>query len=248
MTGGSIPAILEGRKTQTRRLLTRTACTVNGHRWSKDDWAQLKLNKAHRRGSVGSVADTPRVLLVPTAGCHHKVRAVLEPADELWVRETHAVVPATAYRLSTEEDGSAVPHRISPDGTDWAVYKAGWTRVAPRPWKSPRFMPKWAHRIRLEVTEVRFERLQTITAADVVAEGVQYPVNAERQPLVEITGRYPPYGYFPDVHTVPGGSWTEEHYLRAYFASGWDARNAKRSSWEQNDWVIVTTFKRLETP
>jgi hypothetical protein len=93
--------------------------------------------------------------------------------DHLWCRETCALVPASAYRCSREEDGSPVPHRVSPDGTEWAIYREGWSRSAPYRWRPSIHMPRWASRITLEVRSVRVERLQDISEADARAEGVE---------------------------------------------------------------------------
>jgi len=96
-----------------------------------------------------------------------------DAGDRLYVRETHAIVPATAYRASREEDGSQVPHRVSPDGLEWAVYREGWTRCKPGRWRPSIHMPRWASRISLYVVDARLEHLQELTHADALREGVQ---------------------------------------------------------------------------
>lgn len=250
MTGESVPALLDGRKTQTRRVLGLAGCTVDGRKASQAYWQSLDFSSAVRAMDepVCALAVDDRRTLRTVL-----VRPVLSPGDTLWVRETFTVVPATAYAASREEDGTRVPHRVSPDGSEWAVYKSGWVRAAPGIlWKSPRFMPRWAARMLLVVERVRFERLQTITGADVLAEGVQIPVNADRKPLIRLTVGHPACKYLPAPCTLPGGHWSDEHLLRAYFASGWDERNARRGhSWEKNDWVAVISFRssaELECP
>ena len=49
-----------------------------------------------------------------------------------------------------------------------------------RKWKSPRFMFRWASRITLEIVNVKVERLQNITDADVVAEGRAWAAMQEK--------------------------------------------------------------------
>ena len=91
-----------------------------------------------------------------------------KPGDRLWVRETHALVTATAYRASV-----GVQQTVNPsDPSEAAIYRAGWDRTRSTRWRPSIHMPRWASRISLAITEVRVERLQAITAADARAEGV----------------------------------------------------------------------------
>jgi hypothetical protein len=89
-----------------------------------------------------------------------------KPGDRLWVREPHQLVPSTAYQASKNVD-----HRASPCGCYWVVYKGQWDRSAPGCWKPSLYMPRWACRTVLEITEVRVQRLQDITVEDVLGEG-----------------------------------------------------------------------------
>jgi len=74
------------------------------------------------------------------------------PGDRLWVRET-----------------------FCDTGCQRAVYRAD-TAVENwkyRIWRPSIYMPRWASRITLEITDVRLERLQDISEADAAAEGVE---------------------------------------------------------------------------
>lgn len=85
-----------------------------------------------------------------------------QPGDRLWVKETFCRV-----------DGQTMPWIE----TDYrATYKAGDrlgdTLGIKKRWTPSIFMPRHASRITLEVTGVRVERLQDISEADAVAEGI----------------------------------------------------------------------------
>ena len=81
------------------------------------------------------------------------------PGTRLWVREQFSYSYGTGV-----EDRSPCWYWADgqPDYGDWA-----------RPAPSIR-MPRWASRITLEVTGVRVERLQEISYADAMAEGVEF--------------------------------------------------------------------------
>lgn len=146
-SGPMVRAILEGRKTQTRRVV-----------------------KPQPIGKIWNPPVDPPCLQDDSGRFHPCPYGYA--GDRLWVRETWAHVPATAYRQS-----EGVVQTISPDDTDMAaVYAADWSRSAPR-WRPSIHMPRWASRITLEITGVRVERLQDITTKDAVREGVSYDVS-----------------------------------------------------------------------
>lgn len=147
-----IRALLDGRKTQTRRVL------------KPQPLADMSL--------VGIYA--PKLTAVfgyEAPDSDLKVRLRFMPRDRVWVKEKYAIVPSTAYRMS-----EGVKQTVNPSDSDMAaVYAAGWERSKPS-WKSPMFMPKWASRITLTVTDVRVQRLYEISSADVRAEGVEWGI------------------------------------------------------------------------
>lgn len=108
---------------------------------------------------------------------------------------------------------------LGPDGVGWLAWR----------WKNSglpgRYMPRDLCRIRLEVLEVREERLQDITDEDIAREGVSL------RSLASLLGRAPKGPPSP----------------RSWWAQGWDAINGKTpgANWAENPLVKVTTFRRL---
>ena len=86
-------------------------------------------------------------------------------------------------------------------------------------WTPSIHMPRWASRITLQITDVRVERLQDISEEDAVAEGIDYPTFAGRQP-----------DDLPDV--APSD----------VFAKLWDSIYG---TWAENPWVWVIEFKPI---
>lgn len=262
MSGPMVRAILEGRKTMTRRVVKGlpdgikfvSAIPESGYQYRFTDFNGTNIDLHCPYGR-------PQLPLEP-------------PRDRLWVRETWkplskhskptiqplAVMDGVAPTYETERgvcfaaDGSIV----------WSPYKTtiqNLRRDAPtkaKPhlpvsskWKPSIHMPRWASRITLEIVNVRVERLQEISEADCIAEGVQVPVTTQNCPpgkariLTQLTGPGPrgtfaPYAYLPD------GDDSIEAYSRAHFASLWDSINAKRGyGWKQNPFVWVIQFQKL---
>ena len=90
-------------------------------------------------------------------------------------------------------------------------------------------------RITLEIVSVRVERLQDISEADALAEGVKITIDRETlQPLVRISGKSAPAFFHKD------------HGLAvAEFASLWESINGP-GSWAQDPWVWVIEFKKAQ--
>lgn len=109
------------------------------------------------------------------------------------------------------------------------------------PWNrkvlSPLFMPEWAARLFLRITNVRVERLQDISEDDAKAEGVEALFDNA-------------FGDdFYRNYSEPNG----RHYLNCAkdsFETLWDSINGKDESknWNSNPWVFVYEFKMVEHP
>lgn len=116
MGADSVRAILEGRKTQTRRVIN----------------PRKSVMERCPYGKVG---------------------------DRLWVRETFKIADS-----------------VTVNGIAPVLYKAdcsGFALANIDRWESPMFMPRKLSRITLEITDIRVERVQDITAQEAIAEGVR---------------------------------------------------------------------------
>ena len=230
-------AILAGRKTQTRRVMkvqppADAVVTVEHYfpivsNRRGEDWYGPEIFGAHWQ-------DDEKGLRCPYGA----------PGDLLWVRE--------AWRAWSQYD-DLPPSRIPP-GVD-VQYIAD----ARTPWisryRSPRFMPRWASRITLRITDVRVERLQDISEDDARAEGATM-----RPSCNGFQHRYP--GWRMDWSEVGKPSYFATGAQRGKkapltesdvslgsakwaFASFWTSINGP-GAWEANSWVWVLSFERVK--
>ena len=257
-----VRAILEGRKTMTRRVFAPERIT-----WPREGFYETHA----RRG--GELVTTGFGPFHPESWLNYCPYG--QPGDRLWVREGWQDVhplqvtegrysqqgragipgpPKVTYHTIYRADGDYPRiHFDHPDGT----HVAGWpyrsvctgescTRRHVHPeesyhgWASPRFMPRWASRITLEVTGVRVERLQDITPAQILAEGVQIPATPEGQALIDISTKHGPAHFLPKLRSA-----STDDLLHAHWAALWVQINGI-DSWSANPWVWVVEFKRLE--
>lgn len=99
--------------------------------------------------------------------------------------------------------------------------------------KLGRFLPKWASRITLEVIAVRVERLNDISEVDAVAEGV------EMAPAPAGKNSYKNYLAMEDAAAL---RWLRTPVLS--YCSLWESLNGA-GSWSENPWVWVVEFRRV---
>lgn len=205
-----IDALLRGKKSQTRRIFKGIEKLDSGN------W--------HIFGNGGGAFHVDEEY-VPRFAPDYAPHVV---GDRLWVREKYAIVPSTAYRMS-----EGVQQTVNPADKDMAaVYAAGWERSKPS-WKSPMFMPRWASRITLIITDVRVQRLQEISEDDAVAEGVKRGSSC-------LNGD----GWFAQLPARRMGA--HETAAGAY-RELWDDINAKRGfDWDSNPWVVAYSFGVVE--
>jgi len=214
-SGAMVRAILEGRKTQTRRV-------VDFKRHLDD----MELSE-HPRGGLwyethrvrqGERIQTGAGPFVPNDWKHYSPYG--SPGDWLWLRETWAV---------HKQYNSLKPRELPQEAP--VVYHCDIARACLERgrWRSSRFMPRWASRITLEITEVRVQRVQEISGDDALAEGVSYP---GRDGMLAI---------------APIAKPSDDAFLRNAYAALWDSINEARGfPWSSNPWVWALTFKRVE--
>jgi hypothetical protein len=90
-------------------------------------------------------------------------------------------------------------------------------------------MPRWASRLTLTVTDVRVERLQAISEADALAEGVVQ----HRDGYFEVPGVRHPNKDFGALARVTA---------REMYAALWDVINGS-GAWLADPWIVATTFE-----
>lgn len=213
-----VKAILEGRKTKTRRLVRIQP--PNGY--IPQIIPLLRSNdKKIFYWDNGDSFSPPFACPYGTVG------------NRLWVRETWKLVPETAYHLS-----EGVLQTINPsDPHEAAIYKCGWERSPGGvPWKPSIFMPRWASRITLEITDIKVERLQDITEEDAIAEGIHLCAGIDEE------------GYTHGYHWGPVSD-AELLFNSAAdaYRKLWDSINGQKpgKTWQDNPWVWVIEFRRI---
>jgi len=149
----------------------------------------------------------------------HVVNCRWRPGDTLWVRETWQELRYTAFYAADE----SLPPEGWPEGR--------WNDR----WRPSIFMPRRVSRLTLEVLSVRVERVQDITAADCIAEGIGDP-------------SYDHEIYGSCLGDIAGGCGACQNCdPQPYFRRLWDSINAKRDfGWDTNPWVWVIEFRMKE--
>lgn len=214
-SGPMVKAILDGRKTQTRRVIKPQPDSEINPVWIDEaecfQWATAEFRRWCPYGLLG---------------------------DRLWVRETWMQV----YEY---DKGKFHALRDSNDTYSEKCKRAKYKATDTPPenfavtWRPSIHMPRWASRITLEITDVRVERLQSISEEDARAEG--FPLGYGLPGRLKIT----------ENCKVVRNEKAEIHDFTALggFARLWDALNGNRlgCSWKDSPWVWAITFRRLTT-
>lgn len=213
-SGPMVRALLDGRKTQTRRIMKPQPLFFTGRKYIVPDDAPKKFHDC----------DDIREC------CPHGF-----PGDRLWVREAWNV-----FALSRDHDESwplgEIPKadpRLDDDRrrsycVDHPVASLPGREGGKGPWRPGIHMPRWASRITLLVTDVRVQRLHDISEEDAKAEGVE---------------RYAAgHGHVSDTEVAIDPGWTNFASYRAGFMTIWEEINGLASR-EANPWCWAISFR-----
>jgi len=218
-TGESVRAIIAGRKTQTRRVMTSRP----------EEYSDIRVEafspaRADRNGEL--FASKEIFGAYSTDGEWGLACPYGAPGDRLWVRETWC----RAYDLDTEQPVEPPQYLYRATEDRHVVHYEGGENqdgTERSPWRSPLLMPRLASRLTLEVVAVRVERVQEISEAGAEAEGAD-PIE--------------------DGEMYPDGTSNRWLSYRDGFRNGWDRINGKRPgcAWSDNPWVWVVEFRKRE--
>lgn len=223
-----VRAILDGRKTQTRRLMYVLTNNVRSACFDRRYPPPIALPPPHKVWSLS-----------------HWRHAKL--GDRLWVREAwQEFWPEEITEVRFAKPGrSGSPARL-PE-TMQVIYRADGEMPAhpeygKARWRSSIHMPRWASRITLEITGIRVERLQDISEADAIAEGI-LPWGT--------SGKW----WDCPSHTQIFGEGENIEWVRFEGARTKDPKEAYRAiwtningpeSWNESPWVWVIEFRRID--
>lgn len=144
-----VRAILDNRKTQTRRVVKLPVIDRNG---TGCEIAGCEINSCLKQGM--------------------EICPYGKPGEHLWVRETFQFVHANS---DGQRNTFSSARPFTQNDYRWIEYAATPKDKEPPPkWKPSIFMRRWASRITLEIVNVRVERLQIIEGypEDALAEGI----------------------------------------------------------------------------
>lgn len=232
-------AIMEGRKTATRRIVK----FIPGF---NPQWTGYVPDGSVLYGSGN----------IPAA------KATYVPGDILYVRETWRVQSAHRFGADVmiEFKAGGPRKRIqfpgrgsdSHERPEYDAFINKWMNTESNRWRPSIHMPKEAARLFLHVTDVRVERLGAITRNQVRAEGVPdfWPMPEVYCPQCKgsgLVGTYDPYTLGHKDIDCPYCSRATKR-----FANLWNSTIKKSDlpiyGWDANPWVWVIEFERCEKP
>ncbi|HDU4693671.1 ASCH domain-containing protein [Klebsiella pneumoniae] len=224
--GEMVRALLDGRKTQTRRIMKAqpsedfTPMNMALEADYKARWYTPGI--VDKDGYLQPAGKEVFGVANENEGYSCPFGAV---GDRIWVRETWA-------RYNIDQDSHDMAYRTTiPE--DWPESGR---------WRPSIHMPRWASRILLEITGVRVERLNAISEEDAQREGV----HTEVWDQTVVARNYAARDEFFQFWSEDMPHYVEMNQLyRSSFRSLWESIYGAEN-WLANPWVWVIEFKRVE--
>lgn len=199
-----VRALLEGRKTQTRRLLNPQPKVFP----IDVDGTPCEVGCLHVEGEPRPRIFTGRALTAQTLP--HAV------GDRLYVRESWSHTWEGVWDIATARRA----------GGAGVIFMADGPNPGAKYWPSIH-MPREFSRLTLLVTGVRVQRLQDISEADAIAEGL-----IEYEPTDEDPAEF--------AYVEGGDIWNDG---RGAYAALWNSLHTTPGTrWEDNPWIYAVTF------
>lgn len=218
-------------KTQTRR--TKGLDKIN---MRPDDWALEGLEPEVDK--AGNYIENGRMVAEfynATSQISLSIRCPFgAPGFHLWVREEWK----TGDWLDDAKPSQLLLRHPNPpikylsDGRETGNFS---DRTVLGRYRPPMFMPRWASRLTLEITDIRVERLNDICEEDAEAEGIERNVGNEPWQPEDGWLKYPYERYMEDFPAFTP---------RESFQTLWESISGE-GSWALNPWVWAITFKRV---
>jgi hypothetical protein len=235
-----IREILDNRKHQTRRILTRRNTYYDGDKWPKKDFAYIEgghdeyqWDKAFVDGGPSPAGNPGPYLKLPVDHCDsdgtvidhttHRIYPRVQVGDFFWCKE------AWAHDAPDDETFKACHQDAYSDDYSYGPYYKATAEqfdIDSLHWKPARYMPKYVTRLWLKVNQIRIERVQQISEADAIAEGCM------------------PHG--PGLCTEDPDKYWKCWSAKTAFRNLWNSIHKDKHPWENNDWVTVYDFERVK--
>lgn len=221
--GEMVRAVLDDRKANTRRIVT-----PQPHSYHDNSLVWAKRLPQGKRHWTPVFWQDGKLLDLGLSLCPYG-----RPGDRLWVREAWRVGSGYDELPGSKFTSPSIYYEADGDKKG-AGFELGRYRHA-------RFMPRWASRITLEITDVRAERLNDISEEDAIAEGVE--PNCGLLDHTNCKDHFGEWLMYP-LEKYEGGE--PAYSAKESFSTLWESINGE-GSWDANPWVWVVEFKRLDT-